>query len=99
MYRYCPLVSAADGIIAPFTSQTSPVCPTVILLFKTVIQASHSLAINLTRDRPSRFLLEPLPTAPALPPSMAVVKPGRSTSACLSRFKWEAHGLLGFREL
>ncbi|MDO9141721.1 MAG: hypothetical protein Q7U38_15480, partial [Methylobacter sp.] len=29
-------------------------------------------------------------TAPALPPSMAVVKPGRSTSACLSRFKWEA---------
>jgi len=43
-----------------------------------------------TRDRPSRFLLEPLPTAPALPRSMAVVKPGRSTSASLSRFKWEA---------
>ncbi len=30
--------------------------------------------------RPSRFLLEPLPAAPALPPSMAVVKPGRSNS-------------------
>jgi len=43
-------------------------------------------AINLTRDRPSRFLLEPLPAAPALPPSRAVVKPGRSTSAYLSRF-------------
>jgi len=28
--------------------------------------------------------------APALPPSMAVVKPGRSTSTYLSRFKWEA---------
>jgi hypothetical protein len=33
MYRYCPLVSAADGIIAPFTSQTSPVSPTVGLYF------------------------------------------------------------------
>ncbi len=31
------------------------------------------MAINLTRDRPSRFL-----------------KPGRSTSAGLSCFKWEA---------
>ena len=37
MYRYCLLVSAADGIKAPFTSQTNPVCPTVdftaLLLF------------------------------------------------------------------
>ncbi|MEY3288232.1 MAG: hypothetical protein RLZZ419_474, partial [Pseudomonadota bacterium] len=32
MYRYCSLVSAADGITAPFTTQTSPVHPTVILL-------------------------------------------------------------------
>jgi hypothetical protein len=30
MYRYCSQVSAVDGIIAPFTSQTSPAYPTVI---------------------------------------------------------------------
>jgi len=34
--------------------------------------------------RPSRFLLEPLPAAPALPPSMAVVKPGRSADRTIS---------------
>ncbi len=33
MYRYCPPVSAADGIMAPFTSQTNPVSPTVFYAF------------------------------------------------------------------
>jgi len=32
VHRYCSRVSAADGIVAPFTSQTSPVYPTVVLL-------------------------------------------------------------------
>ena len=31
MYRYDLLVSVADGINEPFTSQTSPVSPTVFL--------------------------------------------------------------------
>ena len=52
----------------------------------TQVSAGSSLQQSLTWrqarnrpiGRPSRFLLEPLPAAPALPPSMAVVKPGRS---------------------
>jgi hypothetical protein len=41
MYRYCSLVSAADDITAPFTSQTSPVYPTVIFtIFNRVVRLS-----------------------------------------------------------
>jgi len=39
MYRYCLRVSAADGIKAPFTSQTNPVCPTVG--FTTIFSRSY----------------------------------------------------------
>jgi hypothetical protein len=39
MYRYCSLVSAADDITAPFTSQTSPVYPTVIFTALLVIRS------------------------------------------------------------
>jgi len=42
-----------------------------------VAEATRKTRKKMLEYRPSRFLLEPLPAAPALPPSMAVVKPGR----------------------
>jgi hypothetical protein len=41
--------------------------------------------VSLTLGRPFRLLLEPLPAAPALPPSMAVLKPGRSKRQDISK--------------
>jgi len=55
MYRYCPLVSAADGIIAPFTSQTSPVSPTVVLYFLIGYSRPHTCCLVIAESEFEAF--------------------------------------------
>jgi len=49
-------------------------CSNCFMLIPKYLRAAKQAGMQT----PSRFLLEPLPAAPALPPSMAVVLPGRS---------------------